>query len=75
MKACPKIAALACAVSMVSIGAASANAARKAAIQTCWAKAHKESPVDTGNDINTSALARGAFYLYQGCMQRHGFAP
>ena len=38
-------------------------------------KAHKESPPDTGNDYNTSAINRGAFYLYKSCMQEHGYEP
>jgi hypothetical protein len=75
MKACLKITALACVVSVVSIGIASANMTRMAAVQMCWEKAHKESPVGSGNDVNTSALAKGAFYLYSSCMQQQGFRP
>jgi hypothetical protein len=75
MKACLKIAALAYVVSVASIGMASANMTRTAVIQMCWTKAHKESPVGSGNDVNTSALAKGAYYLYVACMQRHGFPP
>jgi hypothetical protein len=41
----------------------------------CWGKAHKESPAGTGNDYNTSALNRGALYLYMACMQAQGLRP
>ena len=75
MKACLKIAAWACVVSVVSIGIAPAKTTRTAAIEMCWEKAHKESPVGTGNDVNTSALGRGAMHIYMSCMQEQGFRP
>jgi hypothetical protein len=75
MKACFKIAVWGCVASVVSIGGAPAKTARTDTIKMCWEKAHKESPVDTGNDVNTSALNRGAMYLYISCMKEQGLRP
>lgn len=70
-----KIAALACLVSVVPMGTVMAETTRTEAIKLCWEKAHKEDPPNTGNDVNTSGINRGAFYLYQTCMQEQGYEP
>jgi hypothetical protein len=75
MKAYLKIAALACVVSVVSIGIAPAEITREDAVKKCWEKAHQESPVSSGSEVNTSALAKGAFRLYAACMVEHGYQP
>ncbi|WP_395664514.1 hypothetical protein [Methylocella sp.] len=48
---------------------------RDAAIEKCWMEAHKEYPTDSGNDVNTSGLARDAYFHYAACMQDMGFKP
>lgn len=75
MKAYLKIAALACVVSIVSIGTATAKIKRMDAVEQCMAKAHKEAPVKDGNDINTSANSKAITNIYANCMVQLGLRP
>ncbi len=53
----------------------SAEETRDAAVELCWMAAHKEYPKDSGNDENTSALAKDAYNHYAACMAKMGFKP
>ncbi|SFK73488.1 hypothetical protein SAMN05444581_11725 [Methylocapsa palsarum] len=76
MKFWLKTAALACVFSAGGSGIAwSENMTREAATEKCWAEAHKEYPKDSGSDINTSALAKGAYFQYAACMEKLGLRP
>ncbi len=76
MNARLKMAALACIVSTAWGGMAlSENMPREFATEMCWMEAHKEYPKDTGNDINTSAVAKDAYAHYVACMERQGLKP
>ncbi|WP_026606836.1 hypothetical protein [Methylocapsa acidiphila] len=71
-----KVMVLAGMTSVFIVGAAwSESADRDATVQACWAVAHKEYPTDSGSDVNTSALAKGAYFLYAECMEKHGLKP
>lgn len=75
MKPFFKIAAIACALSAVSAGIAAAEMAREDAVKKCWEEAHQEYSKSSGTEINTSALAKGAYFAYAACMEKHGFQP
>ncbi len=69
---------LTAAVSIISLafcGMALSDEKRSAASKACWMEAHKEYPKDSGNDVDTSGLAKDAYFHYVSCMQSRGFEP